>query len=58
MEAGELVSDEIVSGIIGERLDMPDTANGVIFDGYPRTAAQAESARRAARGSGAGRSTM
>lgn len=42
MEAGELVSDEIVSGIIGERLDMPDTANGVIFDGYPRTEAQAE----------------
>lgn len=42
MEAGELVSDEIVSGIIGERLDQPDTANGVIFDGYPRTAAQAE----------------
>lgn len=41
MEAGELVSDEIVSGIIGERLDQPDTANGVIFDGYPRTAAQA-----------------
>ena len=43
MEAGQLVSDEIVSGIIGERLDQPDTANGVIFDGYPRTAAQAES---------------
>nr|WP_277923071.1 MULTISPECIES: adenylate kinase [unclassified Sphingomonas] len=42
MEAGQLVSDEIVSGIIGERLDMGDTANGVIFDGYPRTAAQAE----------------
>jgi adenylate kinase len=42
MEAGELVSDEIVSGIIGERLDMADTANGAIFDGYPRTAAQAE----------------
>ena len=42
MEAGELVSDEIVSGIIGERLDMPDTAKGAIFDGYPRTAAQAE----------------
>lgn len=41
MDAGELVSDEIVSGIIGERLDQPDTANGVIFDGYPRTAAQA-----------------
>ena len=43
MDAGGLVSDEIVSGIIGERLDEPDIANGVIFDGYPRTAAQAES---------------
>jgi len=42
MEAGGLVPDEIVSGIIGERLDMPDTLSGVIFDGYPRTAAQAE----------------
>ena len=42
MEAGELVSDAIVSGIIGERLDMPDTAKGAIFDGYPRTAAQAD----------------
>jgi adenylate kinase len=42
MDAGELVSDDIVSGIIGERLDQPDTANGVIFDGYPRTAAQAD----------------
>lgn len=43
MDAGELVSDEIVSGIIGERLDMADTEQGAIFDGYPRTAAQAES---------------
>ncbi len=42
MAAGELVSDAIVSGIIGERLDQPDTRQGVIFDGYPRTAAQAE----------------
>jgi adenylate kinase len=42
MEAGELVSDEIVSGIIGERLDQPDAAKGVIFDGYPRTAAQSD----------------
>lgn len=43
MDAGQLVSDEIVSGIIGEALDqlMPET--GVIFDGYPRTAAQAVS---------------
>jgi adenylate kinase len=43
MEAGQLVSDEIVSGIIGERLDMADTEKGAIFDGYPRTAAQAVS---------------
>jgi adenylate kinase len=42
MEAGQLVSDEIVSGIIGERLDQPGTEKGVIFDGYPRTAAQAD----------------
>ena len=43
MEAGELVSDEIVSGIIGEALDKLPAETGVIFDGYPRTAAQAES---------------
>ncbi len=42
MDAGGLVSDDIVSGIIGERLDEPDTNAGVIFDGYPRTAAQAD----------------
>lgn len=43
MEAGELVSDEIVSGIIGEKLDELGADKGAIFDGYPRTAAQAES---------------
>jgi len=43
MDAGELVSDEIVSGIIGEALDRLDPGTGVIFDGYPRTAAQAAS---------------
>ena len=42
MESGALVSDEIVSGIIGEELDRLDAATGVIFDGYPRTAAQAQ----------------
>ncbi|WP_370308104.1 adenylate kinase [Sphingobium abikonense] len=43
MEAGELVSDEIVSGIIGEALDALSPETGVIFDGYPRTEAQAHS---------------
>jgi adenylate kinase len=43
MDAGGLVSDEIVTGILSERLDQPDVANGFILDGYPRTAAQAES---------------
>ena len=42
MEAGELVSDEIVIGIVDERLDQPDVAKGVIFDGFPRTDAQAQ----------------
>ena len=41
MEAGELVSDAIVSALIGERLDDMSSA-GAIFDGYPRTRAQAE----------------
>ncbi len=43
MDAGELVSDEIVSGLIGERLDELGGETSVIFDGYPRTAAQADS---------------
>jgi adenylate kinase len=42
MDAGELVSDDIVSGLIGERLDELGDDVSVIFDGYPRTAAQAE----------------
>ncbi len=42
MEAGALVSDEIVSGLIGEKLDELGPSQPVIFDGYPRTAAQAE----------------
>ncbi|PVE58157.1 adenylate kinase [Arthrobacter sp. TPD3018] len=42
MDAGELVSDDIVSALIGERLDQ-GVGGGAIFDGYPRTAAQAAS---------------
>ncbi|ATE64362.1 adenylate kinase [Rhizorhabdus dicambivorans] len=43
MDAGELVSDEIVSGLIGEKLDSMAAGEGAIFDGYPRTEAQAVS---------------
>ena len=43
MDAGELVPDEVVSGIIGDKLDELGPDQGVIFDGYPRTAAQAAS---------------
>jgi adenylate kinase len=42
MEAGRLVSDEIVIGVVSDRLDQSDIRNGVIFDGFPRTAAQAK----------------
>ncbi|BCA57472.1 adenylate kinase [Sphingomonas sp. HMP6] len=42
MKAGGLVSDEIVSALIDEKLTSLDAGQGVIFDGYPRTAAQAE----------------
>ena len=43
MERGELVSDEIVSALIGEELDAMGAETGAIFDGYPRTEAQAAS---------------
>jgi adenylate kinase len=39
---GDLVSDEIVIGIIADRYDQPDCAKGAIFDGFPRTIPQAE----------------
>ncbi len=42
MDAGELVSDELVLGLIEERMASDDTAKGYILDGYPRNLAQAE----------------
>ncbi len=41
MDAGDLVSDEIVLGIISERLSAPDAEDGFILDGFPRTTQQA-----------------
>lgn len=42
MDAGGLVSDEIILGLIKERIALPDCANGFLLDGFPRTIAQAE----------------
>jgi adenylate kinase len=42
MDAGELVSDEIVNAIVAERIDAADCAKGFILDGYPRTLVQAD----------------
>ncbi len=45
MDAGQLVSDEIIIGLVKERLTEADCANGCLFDGFPRTLAQAEALR-------------
>ena len=42
MERGELVPDDIVLGMVEERISRPDCANGFVFDGFPRTLPQAE----------------
>ncbi len=45
MDAGGLVSDDIILGLIEQRLQEPDCANGYLFDGFPRTIPQAEAMR-------------
>ncbi|MFL6672379.1 MAG: adenylate kinase [Massilia sp.] len=42
MDAGQLVSDDIIIGLVKERLQEADCANGYLFDGFPRTIAQAD----------------
>ncbi len=42
MARGELVPDEVVVGIVADRIDQPDAKNGFILDGFPRTVPQAE----------------
>lgn len=46
MDAGGLVSDDIIMGLIEERLKEPDCAKGYLLDGFPRTLAQAEAMRK------------
>jgi adenylate kinase len=46
MEAGNLVSDEVINRIVAERIDEPDCAGGFILDGFPRTIPQAEALER------------
>jgi adenylate kinase len=41
MDRGDLVSDDVIVGIVAERMSKPDITKGVVFDGFPRTPAQA-----------------
>ena len=45
MDSGKLVSDEIIIGLVRDRLREPDCANGYLFDGFPRTIPQAQAMR-------------
>ncbi|MBI2994888.1 MAG: adenylate kinase [Gammaproteobacteria bacterium] len=46
MDAGELVSDQLILDLVKERITQPDCNNGYLFDGFPRTIAQAEGMRK------------
>jgi adenylate kinase len=48
MDSGQLVSDDIIIGLVQERLKQPDCARGYLFDGFPRTIPQAEAMKKAA----------
>ncbi|MGC7268604.1 nucleoside monophosphate kinase, partial [Mycobacteroides abscessus subsp. abscessus] len=48
MDAGGLVSDDIIIGLVKDRLQQPDCKNGYLFDGFPRTIPQAEAMKDAA----------
>jgi len=50
MDAGQLVSDDIIIGLVRERLTADDCRSGYLFDGFPRTLAQAEAMRNASVG--------
>ena len=47
MDAGQLVSDDIIIGLVKERIAQPDCAKGFLFDGFPRTIPQAEAMKAA-----------
>ena len=47
MDAGGLVSDDIIIGLVKERIAQPDCANGFLFDGFPRTIVQADAMKTA-----------
>jgi len=42
MDAGELVSDDLIIALVKDRIEQPDCANGFLFDGFPRTLTQAK----------------
>src|SRR5882724_3641065 len=47
MDSGALVSDDLIIGLVKERLKQPDCANGYLFDGFPRTIPQADAMKEA-----------